>query len=198
MTIPDYETLMLPILKLFGDGAANVAEVVPKLKEKYNISDEEAEELLPSGRVTVLQSRAHWARTYLSKAGLLNSPKRNLHVITQRGREVLASNPEGLDNKYLDRFTEFVDWRTNSVGRDKDSSDTYGPAKINDNQTPEDAMETASNLLRSAMRDELLALLLELTPQRFERVIMDLLAAMGFGGGDLENSHHTNTTSQQR
>lgn len=195
MPIPDYETLMLPMLRLFSDGAANVAECVPKLKEKYNLAEEEAEELLPSGRVTVLQSRAHWARTYLSKAGLLQSPERNLHVITERGREVLTSNPEKLDNKYLDRFTEFVDWRTNSVVRDKDGRDTDASTKIDDSQTPEDAMETASNLLRSAMRDELLALLLELTPQRFERVILDLLAAMGFGGGDLENSHMTGSSA---
>ena len=75
MPIPDYETLMLPVLKLFASGAKNVSECVPAIKQQFAITDEEAEELLPSGHVTVLQSRTHWARTYLAKAGLLESPQ---------------------------------------------------------------------------------------------------------------------------
>ena len=90
MPIPDYETLMLPVLRLFAEGARNIADCLPRLKEQFNISDEEFEELLPSGRVTIIQSRAHWARTYLSKAGLLQSPKRNLHVITEKGLDLIA------------------------------------------------------------------------------------------------------------
>lgn len=194
MPIPSYETLMLPVLRLFSSGARNVADCLPELKDQFQITDEEAEELLPSGRVTVLQSRAHWARTYLSKAGLLESPKRNLHVITDRGRQVLTSNPSEIDNKFLDRFDEFSSWRSASATGQKAGQDPAGPVRIDDGQTPEDAMEAANKLLQSALRDELLALLLELSPQRFERVILDLLAVMGFGRGDMANGHMTKST----
>lgn len=94
MPIPDYETLMLPVLRLFADGAGSVSDCLPRIREEFNISDEEAAEMLPSGRVTLLSNRAHWARTYLSKAGLLTSPKRNVHVITDLGRKILAANPD--------------------------------------------------------------------------------------------------------
>lgn len=193
MTIPDYETLMLPVLKLFSSGAKNVSECLPAVKREFGITDQEAEELLPSGWVTVLQSRTHWARTYLSKAGLLESPKRNLHVITDLGRQVLAQNPQRIDNAFLDQFGSFAEWR-NAANATTGSEETVTPAKIDDSQTPEDAIEAADRLLKSALRDELLALLLDLSPQRFERVILDLLAAMGFGGGNLANGHMTKTT----
>lgn len=110
MPVPDYETLMLPVLRLFASGARNVSECVPQIKASFGISDEEAQELLPSGRITVLQSRTHWARTYLSKAGLLHSPARNLHVITDKGRALLAQNPATIDNQLLAQFDEFADW----------------------------------------------------------------------------------------
>jgi len=193
MSVPDYETLMLPVLKLFASDAKNVSECIPAVKREFGITDEEAEELLPSGRVTVLQSRTHWARTYLSKAGLLSSPKRNLHVITDLGRQVLARNPERIDNAFLDQFGTFAEWR-NAANATSGGDETATPAKIDDSQTPEDAIEAADRLLKSALRDELLALLLDLSPQRFERVILDLLAAMGFGGGNLANGHMTKTT----
>jgi restriction system protein len=194
MPIPDYETLMLPVLKLFAGGAKNVAECLPSIKQQFGVSDEEAEQLLPSGRVTTLQSRTHWARTYLSKAGLLESPKRNLHVITAQGREVLLRNPSTLDNAYLDQFEGFSRWRTASSPTDNGDGQPQPPNQFNDSQTPEDAMETANRLLEAALSDDLLSLLLELSPQRFERVILDLLAAMGFGSGSLANGHMTKTS----
>lgn len=193
MAIPDYETLMLPVLRLFSSGAKNVSECLPAVKREFGITDQEAEELLPSGRVTVLQSRTHWAQTYLSKAGLLESPKRNMHVITDLGRQILARNPQRIDNAFLDQFGTFAEWR-NAANATSGSEETVTPAKIDDSQTPEDAIEAADRLLKSALRDELLALLLDLSPQRFERVILDLLAAMGFGGGNLANGHMTKTT----
>lgn len=201
MPIPSYETLMLPVLKMFDAGAKNVADCVPQVKAQFQITDEEAEEFLPSGRVTVLQSRTHWARTYLSKAGLLTSPKRNLHVITDRGRAVLAQKPPVIDNAFLSQFEEFEAWRERAAsGTSASAEGESAPAGQGDSpsftsgQTPEDAMETADKVLRAALADELLALLLEMSPQRFERVILDLLAAMGFGRGDLTNGHMTKTT----
>lgn len=194
--IPNYETLMLPVLKLFADGAPNVAACVPALQRQFDITDEEASELIPSGTATILQSRAHWARTYLAKAGLLMSPRRNLHVVTDLGRQVLASHPERIDNNTLAGFEGFRDWIELSRQRDGIvAAPTHSAlpnvaiasAPIDERQTPEDAMAAASGLLDAALRDELLALLQQLSPQRFERLIIDLLIAMGYGGGELAN-----------
>ena len=107
MPIPDYETLMLPVLKAFAAGATKVSDCLPELIREFGISDEEAAELQPSGRKTVLADRAHWARTYMSKAGLLESPRRNLHVISPRGQALLAERPERIDNSLLARFEGF-------------------------------------------------------------------------------------------
>ncbi|MDH2327511.1 restriction endonuclease [Cereibacter sp. SYSU M97828] len=205
MSIPDYETLMLPVLRLFADGVSNVAACVPRLKEQFNISDEEAAELIPSGTTTILQSRAHWARTYLAKAGLLSSPKRNLHVITDTGRAVLARMPTKIDNAYLANFDGFNDWidqsRAGSIATGNDGALEGAPKEsrpditpIDERQTPEDAMEAASSLLSAALRDELLALLYQVTPQRFERLILELLTSMGYGGGDAARGMTTKAT----
>jgi len=195
LPVPDYETLMLPVLKLFGSGAvSNVGDCIPHLRHEFSISDDEANELIPSGRITVLQSRAHWARTYLSKAGLLTSPKRNAHQITERGRQLLAENPVRINNKDLDRYDDFALWRTPATkGRSEPDGEDRALA-IDDRQTPEDAIEAAAAILDSALSDELLSLLLEVTPQRFERIILDLLAAMGYGGGRIESGSMTPIT----
>lgn len=194
MPIPDYETLMLPVLRLFGAGAAkNVSDCIPHLRTEFAISDNEANQLIPSGRVTVLQSRAHWARTYLSKAGMLNSPRRNVHEITPRGREFLATNPAQITNSILDQFEDFAAWRSPSgTSRSTEAGSPIAPP-IDDRQTPEDAIEAATAILNSTLSDDLLSLLLEVTPQRFERIILDLLSAMGYGGGRLDNASMTPT-----
>lgn len=194
---------MLPVLQAFAEGKQNVSECLPNLREQFDITDEEAAEMLPSGRQTLLSNRAHWARTYLAKAGLLTSPRRNLHVITALGRKVLASNPDRLDNSVLSQFEEFTDWIDQSrAGESERPGEDSGEAKaapvditpIDERQTPEDAMEAASGLLDAALRDEILALLHQLSPQRFERVILDLLTAMGYGGGDAARGLTTKTT----
>ncbi len=203
MAIPDYETLMLPVLKLFAEGVPNVAACVPALQKQFHISDAEAAELIPSGRTTILQGRAHWARTYLAKAGLLMSPRRNQHVITELGLKVLASDPAKIDNDMLAGFEGFTDWinrsRRGSDGEPAGAGSTLsptvaGPAAIDERQTPEDAMASAAALLDAALRDELLIVLQQLSPQRFERLIIDLLIAMGYGGGDLANGMMTKAT----
>jgi restriction system protein len=203
MPIPDYETLMLPVLRQFSEGAKNVSECLPAIREQFDITDEEAAEMLPSGRITLLSNRTHWARTYLSKAGLLSSPKRNLHVITDLGQKVLATNPDRIDNTTLTQFKEFNDWveqsRTGTAhGTRASLEDTAvggeDTSPIDERQTPEDAMEAAFGLLEAALRDDLLALLHQLSPQRFEQVILDLLTAMGYGGGDATRGLTTKAT----
>lgn len=193
MPVPDYETLMLPVLRLFGAGAKNVAECVPRIRDEFGISDEEAQELIPSGRITVLQSRTHWARTYLSKAGLLYSPSRNLHVITDKGRSLLERNPARIDNALLGEFDGFSDWVERSKSGDSSTRSVENNAvpTVDESQTPDDAMSAASAILNAALVDDLGGAIRSITPQRFERLILDLLIAMGYGGGDIENGRMT-------
>lgn len=193
MPVPDYETLMLPVLRLFGAGAKNVAECVPRIRDEFGISDEESQELIPSGRITVLQSRTHWARTYLSKAGLLYSPSRNLHVITDKGRSLLERNPARIDNALLGEFDGFSDWVERSKSGDSSTRSVEKNAvpTVDESQTPDDAMSAASAILNAALVDDLGGAIRSITPQRFERLILDLLIAMGYGGGDIENGRMT-------
>ncbi len=192
MPVPDYETLMLPVLRLFGEGVPNVAACLPRLRTEFALTEAEAAELLPSGRKTRLQDRAHWARTYLSKAGLLHSPGRNRHAITEAGRAVLANPPARIDNAFLARFAGFEDWRTApQVVRNREAGE---PADANPAATPEETVAAAIAALDAALREDLVARLATLSPQRFERLILDLLSAMGYGGGDLSNARMTPTT----
>lgn len=185
---------MLPVLKLFRDGKANVKECVPEIKNQFGISDEEAEELIPSGRVTLLSNRVHWARTYLAKAGLLYSPKRNVHQITDLGLKVLAENPSQIDNAFLEKFSAFTEWKAASQSGHEAVAVAPKQAVVQwseDQLTPEDMIARAHKTLVATLKDDLLGLLLEMSPVRFERLIIDLLNSMGYGGGQLSESSLT-------
>ncbi len=189
--------MMLPVLVLFRDGATNVAACMPGLKAHFGITEEEAEELMPSGTQTYFSNRAHWARTYLSKAGLLRSPSRNKHVITESGLEVLAKNPGKIDNLTLAAFEGFQDWVAKPKGDAAGDIASLTPATsafTTAAQSPEDAMAVAQSILDAALRDELLLILKDISPVRFERLILDLLSAMGYGGGDLSKALMTKTS----
>ena len=112
MAIPDYQTVMLPLLRFLKDGKEhNIGEVVDSLAEEFNLSVDERQQLLGSGQQTVIRNRAGWARTYLKKAGLIASTRRGVFRITERGQSVLASKPKRIDVKYLEQFPEFVAFR---------------------------------------------------------------------------------------
>lgn len=188
MPIPDFQTAMFPVLRAFGDGASKVSDVLPSLRAEFAVTDEEAEKTLPSGRVTTLQSRAHWARTYLSKAGLLSSPGRNQHLITETGRKLLGSGITRIDMKTLEQFPDYLAWR--EVDRRKPSDDEqtnhFSATSAADAfiETPEERIERTFGVIESSLAEDLLAAVQTMTPQRFEQLIVDLLLAMGYGGGD--------------
>ncbi|MFT5867498.1 MAG: restriction system protein [Gammaproteobacteria bacterium] len=186
MPVPDYQTLMLPLLRLFAEGKTNVSDCLGDLKSTFEITDEDADELLPSGKMTYLGNRAHWARTYMGKAGFLTSPKRGLHEITDVGRAYLQTGPLELNNKILAQYKQFEDWRSGETGGDGKEI-TAKATILEDTQTPEDAIISAHRLLSSALRDDLLQELIQVSPARFEQLILDVVSAMGFGGGKLSN-----------
>jgi restriction system protein len=197
MPVPDYETLMLPVLRAFGAGATSVRDCLPSLMREFAITEAEAEMLLPSGTTSVLSSRAHWARTYLSKAGLIRSPRRGVHQITPRGEELLKSAPIRIDNAFLrSSYGDFNDWlkTARSPRGPGDPSANVDilpePAEL-PSAPPDEVIRTAHAEMEAALADDLLAQLQTMNPVRFEKVVLDLLGAMGYGTGDFGTSMTT-------
>ena len=156
MAIPDFQSLMLPLLRLFGEGNTNVAQCLPSLQKEFHISDEEAAELNPSGTMTTFANRTHWARTYLSKAGLLTSPSRNQHIITDDGRKLIASGLTRIDIKTLAQFQKYTDWREkDDLTREKNTNDTTAVTPDQPNETPEERIEREhrTELLPNSWKD---------------------------------------------
>lgn len=112
MAIPDYQSIMLPLLRLAGDGEEHsLRETIETLADQFSLSDEERRELLPSGRQPTFDNRVGWVRTYMKKAGLLESTRRGYYKITERGQGVLGENPSEINTAYLRRFPEFVEFQ---------------------------------------------------------------------------------------
>lgn len=181
MAIPDFQTLMLPLLRSAADGQEHsLREAIPALADQFKLTEEERHELLPSGRQTVFANRVSWANTYLKKAGLLQAPKRGSFSITPRGRDVLASNPQRIDLKYLEQFPEYVEFKENSKPHNAGAKPSAQPLNIE--QTPEESLEQAYRTLRKELAQELLARILNCSPTFFEHLVVELLVKMGYGG----------------
>jgi restriction system protein len=184
MAIPDYQNLMLPLLRLASDGREHrFRDAVEQLASEFRISDTERAELLPSGTAPLFDNRVGWARTYLKQAGLLRSPKRGIFQITDVGRALLAENPRRIDIALLDRYEAFREFRNRR--RDKSESETESKPPQEDaaaDQTPEDALAAAYQQLRANLEGELLDQIKAASAAFFERLVIDLLVAMGYGG----------------
>lgn len=179
MAIPDFQTLMLPLLRLLSDGQErSLAEVVDLIAQHFGLSDEERHKLLPSGRRTVIRDRVHWAKTYLTRAGLIESTRRGFFRLSSRGFEVLKSDPERVDVQFLDQFPEFRAFRAPRHER-SDENATSSPGT---EATPEEALESAYQRVRSTLETELLERIKAASPAFFERLVVELLVAMGYGG----------------
>ena len=180
--IPTYEEVMLPFLKALSDGEEHeLAEIVQTLADHFKLSEAEQRELLPSGKQTVFRNRIGWAKTYLQKAKLLESPKRARYKITERGKSLLSDNPADINSEYLLRYDEFVQFK--DLRHDKSEEET-GQKFINidkSDQTPDEVLENAYQKLKNDLASELLDVIKGCTPAFFERLV-DLVIAMGYGG----------------
>lgn len=181
MPIPDYETLMLPLLRLAaeGDGREVALRVaVGKLAEIFKLTDDERQELLPSGGTFKFSSRASWARTYLQKAGLLEATRRGHFRITDRGRSVLERKPHRIDGELLSEFEEFREFQ----GRKRDRRTEKPAEPLLAIHTPIESLAVEYERLREALASEILERVKKCSPQFFERVVILLLVRMGYGG----------------
>jgi len=152
---------------------------VDSLSDKFSLTPAEQAELLPSGQQAVFTNRIGWARSYLKKAGLLESPRRGAFKITEGGQSVLAENPEKIDVKYLGRFPEFIEFRDPS--KPITASDN-GTVVQESDRTPEEVLELAHQSIRDSLIEELLTKILSCSPAFFETLVVELLVKMGYGG----------------
>lgn len=178
--IPDYQTLMLPLLQLITDGKEySLNEAVDKLAKQFKLTDEERAELLPSGQTFLFGNRVGWARTYLKKSGLIDSPKRGYIIITKRGKNVLKEKPKEINVKFLKRFPEFLEFQSSKKEENLNEISLSEEAK---QQTPEELLETGYQSIRKSLEQEILSKLKSVHPSFFEKIVIQLLVKMGYGG----------------
>ena len=188
MPIPDYQTLMLPVLRLAAEGETRVPEVEERVAIEFGLTSEERERLLPSGRQKVLHNRIHWAKFHMGKAGLIDSPRRGCFVASDLGRALLAKAPTRVDVDLLLTYPAFKTFYRGEAPADAKPGDVPpGPnadvtPRSAPETTPEEQIEAAVMTLQRAVRADLLARILDNSPAFFEGVIVDLLVAMGHGG----------------
>jgi restriction system protein len=187
MAIPDFQTLMLPVLRTAETGEIRISDVVELLANNFQLTEEERSDLLPSGKQTTFANRVHWAKSYLGKAGLVELTRRAHFRITDRGREVLANPPERIDIHFLQQFPEFVLFRDAGSGTDKPAD---GPAAVEVVQTtgmtPDEMIRKAHRELEDELGQDLLGRVVAAPPEFFERLVVQLLIAMGYGGSTVD------------
>lgn len=188
MPIPDYQALMLPVLRHAASGETRVPQLAERIGLELGLSMAEREQMLPSGRQRLLHNRIHWAKFYMSKAGLIDSPSRGRFVASAAGRELLATNPPTINVETLKAYPEFVAFYSTegdtSEAHDSGSVPMVPPAVLSpaSSATPEEQIEAAHAALNGALKADLLQRILTQSPAFFERVIVELLVAMGYGG----------------
>lgn len=178
MAVPTYDAMMRAFLDAISDGKDHrTRDVATCIADFFGLTAGDRELLLPSGQQTMLANRVAWARTYLKKAGLVDSTARGIVRLTQEGQKVLKANPREINDKFLRRYPAYVEFTK------KPREAASGPSETQSTTpTPDDAIEAAYQELRAALIDELLDRLRSCSPQFFERLVIELLVAMGYGG----------------
>ncbi len=177
--IPDYQSIMLPLLNAVSDRQEyRMRDLFDILAAKLGLTETERRELLPSGQESIFDNRVGWARTYLKKAGLLDSPRRGSIIITERGIKVVGQNPTKINVAFLRQYPEFLEFQ-NTKHTEYEVADNI---PIDSIKTPEESLESAYQGLRESVANELLNRVISLPPSFFERLVVELLVKMGYGG----------------
>lgn len=200
MPVPDFQTVMLPLLRITSDQMEHVfAEVIEKLAKEFNLTDAERMERIPSGRQTRFNSKVYWAKTYLTQSVLLESRGRGCFAITSRGLEVLRSEHERIDIRFLEQYPEFREFRnrtsrgnSESVGENEAGMSASSSLIVESQivQTPEETIESGYQTLRNGLAQDLLDTIKGCSPRFFENLVLDLLLAMGYGGSRADAAQH--------
>jgi restriction system protein len=195
MAVPDFQSFMLPLLNQLADGHEHkLQDLYVILAADANLTDDDKNELLPSGKQRVFHNRIGWARTYLKKAGLLNALRLGVFTITEDGIKLLNSKPDQITKSTLEQFPIFQEWQ-NGKGEPstKSNQDIVTKASIDaaNTMSPTDQMETSFGIIQSELSDEILTLVRECSPRFFETLVIDLMLAMGYGGWSKESGKAT-------
>ncbi len=185
MAVPDYQSLMLPLLKITSDGKEHsLNEVIERLAQQLGLSENDRKEILPSGTQRKFDNRVSWARTYLRKALLLSSTGRSKFCITERGIKILKDNPPSINVKFLKQFPEFLAFHTSTDKESKIDENIRTTQEIIEktSQTPQEILDTTYQSLRQNLAQEILERIKNNPPKFFENLVVDLLVAMGYGG----------------
>ncbi len=182
MPVPDFQAVMLPFLQLLSDGQEwKMRDVVESLAGHFSLTDEDREEMLPSGQSKVFNNRVGWAKTHLKNAGLVDNPTRGKVRLSERGRQVLGQSPESIDMKFLRQFDGYRTF-IGELKEDKAGGNAIGQVQEESQSTPLELFEASYSTLRAALAEDLQSRLIECSPQFFEHIVVKLLHAMGYGG----------------
>jgi restriction system protein len=182
MPVPDYEAVMLPLLRAVADGAEHhVRDVRERIAGEFKLAPADRAEMLPSGKQSVFDNRVGWAKTYMDKAGLVESVRRGVYRITKAGKAVLAEKPAQIDKEYLKRFAPFQKFLALQHMDEEDETTTTSEGAFS-TATPDDQLATAYRKIRQKLESEVLDAVLKASPQFFEKLVVELLVAMGYGG----------------
>ena len=181
MAIPDYQALMLPVLRLAATGVTRVPDAATAIADQLGLTEAEREEMLPSGRQRVLHNRIHWAKFYMAKAGLIDSPARGRFVASAEGLALLATQPAAITVETLKTYPAFAQFYAGDA-QASPAEALVAEAAATATATPEEQIDAAQSVLHAALKTELLQRVLAQSPAFFERAIVDLLVAMGYGG----------------
>lgn len=185
MELPKYYEMHKPFLEYLKDGKQHTLKELKQYVSKYfKLTEEQLSEMLPSGRQTVFVNRIGWARTYLKKAGLIDSPARATFMITNAGLEVLKDNLTVIDSNYLMKFESFREFQNGSLDMSIDSE-----ASNDTKDTPDDTFEESFRRINKSLADDLLGEVVKISPTAFEQMVIDLLSKMGYGS--FENASKT-------
>lgn len=185
MPLPNFQTLMRPALELHTDGQDWArAALRDALAARFDLTDDERAEMLPSGNQRRFDNRLAWTVTHLSQARLLSRPLRGVTRITERGLQVLQDQPTGVDIAVLQEFPEYQQFR--GSGSASGGAEPAAPAAEDATATPEEAIQAAYGQLTGVLAEELLSKVLDCEPVFFEQLVVDLLIAMGYGGSKAE------------
>lgn len=184
MSIPDYQSIMLPLLRLAGKQTTiSVRDAIELISDEFKLTKDERSTLLPSGKQEIIVNRVGWARTYMKKAGLLSSPARGMIEITERGKQVLAEKLQTINVAYLSKFPEFEAFRAIQSEKEEDSTSSIVTLESG---TPEEQLEQSYQELKKSLLDDIIQRVKSCSPQFFEKLVVDTVVKMGYGGSRKE------------
>ena len=184
MAVPDYQSVMLPLLQFAAQKGTetSTSEAVEALAKELGLTEDDLKEMLPSGIQSTFVNRVGWASTYMKKAGLLEATRRGFYQITNRGRDLVKKQPKTINVKLLKQYPEFLEFQQLKGTRSGDKVPHSKETSDVSTATPSEALEAAYENLRDELADELLSRLKKISPAFFERVVVELLVKMGYGG----------------